>query len=485
MKNSIKLLVLMAISSFVWSCTNEDIRVTYPKSMPSIDTAKVTETQITYGDTIHVNIAVSDKVAPLSTLLLRVVVYKDTIINSKKSVLVNELVVSETIRTKGNQSSISRKYRVPFVPHRPDNADVKVYLTSTNVEGYSKDTIFSSTKAKRPAITEFWYFGDGSNGIKMTLTDPANYIYKITGRPYGTTINFKIGSKAKNVTVFKRLDWKGYVFGKGSNGFDLVDSITGQSMSITDATLTGISEVTFDAYNFTVSVGGKLLEPVKTLDINADLQLNPISLGEPTGFSGGNIYFGEGVEVTFTGITGTLSNSISPDYFQVTGANTAKFLGKTGLYKAYFLITAGYLYIEPQPEAIYPDAIWICGAGFGRPQQNPYPTLTATPWNWNSPLEYAPCRLVSTGVYQVTIYCNNTATTKVNGGLNFKFFDKRGWWDGHEQLSTSYTVSPPLSASSIAGDVGNTVGLSSAPFEGIYQITLNQNDKTIKAVKLN
>lgn len=69
--------------------------------------------------------------------------------------------------------------------------------------------------------------------------------------------------------------------------------------------------------------------------------------------------------------------------------------------------------------------------------------------------------------------------------MNFKFFDKRGWWDGHEEWSTSYTVSPPLAPSAEAGNVGNTVGLSANPFEGIYKITLNQNDMTIKAVKMN
>ncbi len=39
----------------------------------------------------------------------------------------------------------------------------------------------------------------------------------------------------------------------------------------TDPTLVGISKFTFDALKFTVQVGGKLLEPVTTLDINADL----------------------------------------------------------------------------------------------------------------------------------------------------------------------------------------------------------------------
>lgn len=467
MKNIFKFLVLICVSFAIWSCTNQDIVVHYQASTPKIDTAKVTETQITYGDSIHVRIAVSDKLEPLSTLLLKVVCN-------------NEVVVSETFRTKGNSTGFSRTYGVPFVANRPDNTPVKVYLTLTNLEGFTKDSIISTTIAKRLALPELYVVPDFGTGLpaKLVLIDPINLIYKATGLVYSTSINYKVAAKLS--PPFKRtIDWTGMVFGKAGTGLGLINS-AGESANVTDATLVGISEFTFDALKFTVKVGGKLLEPVKTLDMIADLPLNPSTLINNTDFRGGNIYFGEGVEVTFSGIS-NLANNLSPDYFQVTGSNTAKFLGKTGLYKAYYLISAGYLYIEPQPDIIYPDVLWICGAGFGRPQ-TPY-IENIKPWNWNSPLDYAPCRLVSPGIYQVTVYCKNDVTTKTIGTLNFKFFNYRGW-DHGEQLSTVYTVSAPLSASLETGNVGNTVGLSSAPFEGVYQITLNQNDKTIKAVKI-
>ncbi|MDP4240602.1 MAG: DUF5016 domain-containing protein [Bacteroidota bacterium] len=467
MKNSIKFIVLICLSFVIWGCTNEDVVVRYPKSTPHIDTAFVKETQITYGDSIHLRIAVSDKVAPLSTLLLRVICN-------------NEVVTSETIRTKGNSSEVSRTYGVPFVANRPDNAAVKIYLTETNVSGFTKDSIVSTTIAKRPSITNLYIVPDLGQGAsaKLTLIDATNLIYKVTGLPYSNSFNYKIATK---LNKFKRIDWTGLVFGKLADGsVGLVDS-TGLSLPANDPTLVSISEFTFDALKFTSTVGGKLLEPVTTLDVNNDLILNPSSLNEPTGFRGNNVYFGENVEVTFTGFTGTLVNSISPDYFQVTGTNKAKFLGKTGLYKAYYLTSADYLYIEPQPSAIYPDVLWINGAGFGRPQASP--TLTTTPWNWNSPLEYAPCRPISAGVYQVTIYAKNNLGTDGFGSLNFKFFDQRGW-TGSEETSSNYTVSLPLVSRTDVGNVGN-VGGSPTPFEGIYQITLNQNDKTIKAVKLN
>jgi hypothetical protein len=463
MKNILKLIILLCMPVAFWTCTNDDIVVRYPASTPQIITAEVVESTITYGDSIHVNFDVADNVAPLSTLLIRVVVN-------------NEVVISETVRTKGNQSTVQRAYHVPFVENRPDNEPVKIYATLTNVSGTEKDSIISTTIAKRPVITDLYLvpdFGQGAT-IKLTLTDDVNLIYKATGFLYGTSFNYKIATKLDR---FQRIDWSGMVFGNVGDKIGLID-INGLSINATDESLVGISEFTFDALKFTAKVGGKLLEPVVTLDINADLPL--IVMGSAN-FRGTSVYFGENVEVTFTGIT-NLTNNLSPDYFEVTGANTAKFLGKTGLYKAYYLISAGYLYIEPLPETIYPDALWICGNGFGRPSA-PY-TVTSS-WNWNSPLDYAPCRLVSTGIYQVTIYAKNTPTTGIIGSFNFKFFDKRGWWDGHEQWSTSYTVSEPLAPSNMAGNIGNTVGLSSNPFEGVYRITLNQNDMTIKAEKIN
>jgi hypothetical protein len=462
------------MSFIIWGCTSQDIIIRYPNSTPKIDTAVVKEAQITYGDSIHVRIAVSDKVAPLSTLLLQVVCN-------------NEIVTSETIRTKGNSSSIQRTYGVPFVANRPDNAAVKIYLTETNVSGITRDSIVSTTIAKRPVITELWLVPDGAGvSTKLSLTDATNLIYSAAGLAYGTSITYKLASK---VTLpFHRIDWTGLVFGMTdavTGNIGLINS-TGLSITSSDPTLVGISTFAFDALKFTPKVGGKLLAPVTTLDVNLDL---PAILLNSVNFRGGNIYFGEGVEVTFTGIT-NLANNLSPDYFQVTGPTTAIFLGKTGLYKANYLISAGYLYIEPQTTAVYPDVLWICGVNFGRPQ-TPYTTTSS--WNWNGPLDYAPCRLVSAGVYQVTVYVNDTLVTDKTstiiglGSLNFKFFHQTTWSASgleqqQEEWSTKYTVSSPLQSSSIAGNVGNVIGYGGAAFSGVYRITLNMNDMTIKAV---
>lgn len=468
MKNSIKYILFIALSVAFWACENEDIVVRYPTSTPKFDTAMVKETQITYGDSIHVKVVISDKVAPLSTLVLRVVCN-------------NEIVNSETIRTKGNNNVVNRTIAVPFVPNRPEGAAVKVYLTETNVSNIKKDTIISTTIAKRPVITELWFCADAKKGIKMSVLDVNMLTYQIKGLIYGTTVKFRIATKVAG--GFNLPDYTGYVWGKKLDGsIGLIDK-TGESISITDESLTGISEVTFDALKFQAKVGGKLQEPVKTLDIMTDLVDKPTSLKTNVDFRGASVYFGKDVEITITGMTVSINN-ISPDYFQVTGTNTAKFLGETGLYKAYYYKPTGYLYLEPLSTAIYPEAIWVCGTGYGRPQS---PYVTTASWNWNSPLDYYPTRKLGSGIYQVTMYCKNSPNTDLTnpyGLCDFKFFHRNtDWWDGHELWVDTYTLTPPFLGPT--GVKGNVKLANDAVVDGVYRFTVNENTKTFTAEKLN
>jgi len=335
--------------------------------------------------------------------------------------------------------------------------------------------ILSTTTAQRPAIGGIWFVPTVGTTYQLTLMDSVNLIYNVIGMNFGNSVTYRLATK---IDKFRKVDWSGLVFGKVGDGIGLIDQ-TGDPITSTDETLVGISELTFDALKFTVTPGGRLLEPVTTLDINADLA--PMVMASKD-FLGGNVYFGEGIEVTFTGLT-DLQKSLPPDYFEITGANTAIFLGKTAIYKGYYYVEGEYLYVEPQPDVIYPEAMWICGTGFGRPSP-PYETTSS--WNWNTPFDYAPVRLVSDGIYQVTIYGLNTDDDADGfGSLDFKFFFKRGWWDAaHEIDAAQFTVTAPFFGRTDTGNTGN-VNAGSGSLEGVFRITLNENDKTIDIVKIN
>jgi hypothetical protein len=461
MKKITKIFLFALASAYMVSCQKDEHLVTYPESFPVFDQAEVAESTITYGDSITVSVGISDKGTPLSTLEVQVV-------------LNNELLTTESIRTKGNSAEVTRRYGVPFVANRPDNASVKVYLSSINVDGYTTDTILKTTTAMRPEIKELWIVPTVGKTYKLSLADTANLVYFGNGLTYGPTVTYRLATK---LDKFSKVDWSGLVFGKVGDGIGVIDQ-RGDPITDSDPTLVGISEITFDALKFTSHVGGKLLEPVTTLDVNTEL--TPVVMAGKD-FLEGNIYFGEGVEVTFTGLA-DLHKSLPPDYFEITGANTATFQGKDAIYKAYYYKDGEYLYVEPQPDVIFPDALWICGTGFGRPSA-PYEVTSS--WNWNSPFDYAPAMLVSDGVYQVTIYGLNTDGGFGFGTLDFKFFYKRGWWDAaHEIDAADYAVTAPFFGRTDVGNTGN-INAGTTPLEGIFKVTLDMNAKTINIETIN
>lgn len=462
MKKLIKFFLFALASVYLFSCEKEEKMVTYPKSYPVYDKAEVAEAIITYDDSISVSVNISDQGTPLSTLEVQVVSN-------------NELITSESIRTKGNTAEVHRRYAIPFGPNRIDNAPVKVYLSSINVDGYTTDTIINTTIAKRPVINDLWLVPVKGTTYKLTLIDSANYIWHADGMDFGDSVVYRLATKIDN--KFHKVDWSGIVFGQVGDGINIIDE-SGEPIASYDPTLVSIKEITFDAMQLTVQVAGKLLEPVTTLDINADL--SPLVMSGAD-FLGGNIFFGEGIEVTFTGLS-DLQKSLPPDFFEITGANTARFVGKNAIYKAYYYIDGDYLYVEPQPDVIFPEALWVCGTGFGRPSA-PYEVTSS--WNWNSPFDYAPARLVSDGVYQLTIYGKNTDGGFGFGTLDFKFFYKRGWWDAaHEIDAAQYAVTPPFFGRTDEGNTGN-VNAGTGPLEGVFKITLDVNAKTINIETIN
>ena len=60
-------------------CEEEEKLVTYPESYPVFEQAQVTETNITYGDSISLAVKLSDDGTPLSTLEIQIVVNNEVI----------------------------------------------------------------------------------------------------------------------------------------------------------------------------------------------------------------------------------------------------------------------------------------------------------------------------------------------------------------------------------------------------------------------
>ncbi len=472
MKNILKI-SLIIIVIVLSSCNDEQLRVKYPYSLPEITDATVAESEIMYGDSISLNVGeVADKVTPLSTLEIHVVV--------------NDVIISkESIRTKGNSASYSAKYQIPFGPYMPDNDPVEVYLSAINVEGNHTDQVISTAKVRRPEIPQLYLVPiAGGGATKLSLTDASNNIYSANNLHLANEITFYLATK---VTRFGNVDWTGMVFGSVNGELTEVQQ-GGEGITLSDLTLIGYKEVTVDLFNFVVSAIGDPLTPATSMDISTFASIEKNSTDHLNATTAATwktavIYLGKNTEMTVTGVT-NFNKAFSPDFFEVTGANTVKFLGETGIYTVYYLPSADYVYVE-QPDAVFPDVLWLDGVGFGRPQT---PLAKTSSWNWNTPLEYAFCRKVSAGVYQTTIYVEHvideTAAEPWRLRLSAKFFHQRGW--GGEEDARQYTINSDLLIAPTDADLGNfngTNNLTSVP--GVYRFTIDTNAKTVNFVKVN
>ncbi|HON01723.1 MAG TPA: DUF5016 domain-containing protein [Paludibacteraceae bacterium] len=474
MKNIIKLTIFGLLGLFATSCQQEELRVHYPASKPVFDSISVPETNIVYGDSITLYVGVSDPLTPLSTLEIKVVVN-------------DELIASETIRTKGNQATYQQRYGIPFVARMPDNAEVEIHLTSINVEGTKTDSIYVNTIAKRPTITDLYLVVPLKSPVKMKLTDAQNYIYTADNLSLENTVSFRLATKLKyGISI----DWTGLVFGKVGNGIGLID-INGSPITLSDATLIGYKKITVDLFNFTVKGEGDKLQPATAMDISTfgTVSLSStdyLNVTTKEDWKTKKMYLGKGTEMTISGIqTTNLANNLAPDFFEVTGSNTAKFLGETGIYTVYYLPRLNFVFVE-QPDAVYPDAMWLCGVGFG-PARTPH--IKTSSWNWNTPLEYQFCRKVSDGVYQATFYAlhqiDDTAAEPWRLKFSVKFFHQRMW--GGEEDARTYTLNVNgLLFAPTESDQGNFAGTDAFKDKpGIYRLTIDVNNKTANFQKIS
>lgn len=482
MKNILKLSALNLLIFALASCQEDELRVHYPASMPVFDQASVAENAIVYGDSITLSVDVSDPLTPLSTLEVQIVVG-------------DELIRKEQIRTKGDSASIIRKYSIPFVARMPDKAEVEVHLTSINVEGTERDTVLTNTIASRPAIPSI-YLVTSKTAIELKLADAGNFIYSAENLSLDNNISFRLATK---VTRFNKIDWSNadnMIFGWINGGIGLVDAeidgtnliVSGEEINISDPTLLGYKKITLDLFNFTIEGTGDKLTPATSMNISTFTAVQMTSVDHLNTSTKEEwkkkiMYLGRDTEMTIQNLS-DVSNSMDPTFFETTGSNTVKFLGETGVYTVYYLPRLNYVFVE-QPEAVYPDALWLCGVGMGPART---PGVKTSSWNWNSPLEYHFCRKVSEGVFEAVFYAlhevNPAAEEPWRLTFGVKFMHQRTW--GDEESSLNYSMPNSYLYSPSPKDAGNFNGTDDfKDLPGIYRFTININDKTTSFVKIN
>ena len=478
MKRIFQVLFLALIAIGYTSCQPDSFREVYPAGNPVLE-ANMLTSEVNLGtDSISFEVTITEKETPLSTLSIKVIVGINVIAN-------------EEVRTPDYLYKNTFTYAVPFGPNMPEGEPVKVYLTATNVEGTVTNLILDQCIGHRPSLETMYVMPPTINykplgkGKQMTW-DGEKFVAENLGYPKAIECLLAVVG-----TKFGRVDWNYPVFGMKSDKLSLItqeefESGVATSIQLSNDNIESIDTIQFDPMTFDLYFGGKVAQPVSVLDVNVDL-------AEVAGktYRYAKIFFDPAQEVTINGVT-AMATAYNLDYMEVVNDNVVKFLGEKGMYEVYYLPEEDYIVVEPLRDAVYPNVMWMTGVGFGLPVATP---KVQGGWGFDNLGQYIACRTVAPKVYQFTVYLKNgvNADFETYGSLNFKFFHQKGWGGeeagaNYEQIGLNIKGVGPEGLTKVNGDTGaeagNWIAATQEEFEGIYRITLDQNNMTTTYEKL-
>jgi hypothetical protein len=441
MKN-IKILVILCMVALGFNACKDDDEAER-KSTPVIEQSSLSPETITYGDSVTLSAVVSDAVTPLSTLEVQMI-------------LNDELLSSASIRTKGNNATVNKKFKVPFTAGVVDGAALESNLTLINVDGYEAKITHSNVIVKRPVFEKLYLVLEDGTIKEMSPTADKD-IFEVAYSSTASSFKVKIAQKVANGGI----DYSGFVWANGDNALALGNELS-SFYELSDPLIKLTEKFIFNAKTFGMSIEGSA---------DAPIQINGVTLTPKDNKLTGSVAFTKDQTVTVSGIANP-ATTLNPDFFEVNGS-TVKFVGPSGTYDLIYYATVPYLYVE-QPTAVYPDALWICGVGMGRPFE---PYVKTTSWNWNNPVDYVFCRKVSDGVFQSTVYLKHETGKEWTDEVSYKYFGKKGW---EGELDAHNFTLPTGFIAKNDKNWGGTADL----VPGVYKLTIDMNANTYTAEKL-
>ena len=438
-------------SIFLTSCSeDEETRTKFSHSTPVIESASISPSSFVYGDSVTITAKVSDKVTPLSTLSLKMIV--------------NDVLVAETeIRTPGNSSEVSAKFKVDFKSQLPDNANVEVQLTLINVEGDETKGSIDGLKGNRTYYNKLYLVLD--NGAVHTLTpksDKSDNYFLEDVIIKSNNIKYRIAEK---ITADNQIDFSGYVWGYQGGSIQIVDE-TGDYITTTNSLIDYITAFEFDDYYFDGRVSGEKIDPKY---LNSDY-FDEVTV-EKEKFMKLTRTIAKDQVMTLFGDLASTDVVYNMDYFERISADQVKFVGAEGAYSLYYSPTRKTMIVDPDKRS-YPDVLLAAGEGLGYPSK--IKSETHTTWSFNAPLQAIIFRKIADNVYQGTVYLDATPDK-----ASFKFFENKDW--GNEKKSTDFTMPAVLAKDTDLGKSDGNWYAATGATSGNYKITINLSTKVATA----
>lgn len=452
MKNISKYLVSGLLSILIFSsCEEEPSRTYFPHSTPVIESASISPSTFTYGDSVTITAKVSDASTPLSTLEMKMVV--------------NDMIIAtQTLRTKGNSTEVSAKFLVPFTSELPDNANVEVLLSLINVEGDATAGTINGVTGKRHYYSKLYAVTDDGTVIELTSKGTKSDQYESpTIRIKGNSVRYKIAEK---ITTNNEIDFTGAVWGADGGAIKLVGE-KGDYITTTNSTLRYIDKIVFDSYLFTTTLSGAEIDPnnlVLNLDDFSDTTLGGVA------FKKISLPIKKGQSLLLEGDLANMDVVFHLDFFERTDIDMVTFTGEDATWDLFYSSAYNYVLANPTSGRAYPNYLLVAGEGLGYPSKTLSKAVTG--WGFDDVMKCILFKKISDGVYQGTVYLDVTKG-------NFKPFETDGW--ANEKKSTDYTMPSILAKDTDLGKTDGNWYPATGAQSGNYKITINLTTKVVTA----
>ncbi|MBQ9522355.1 MAG: DUF5016 domain-containing protein [Paludibacteraceae bacterium] len=481
--------ICLAVAGLMFaSCQPDHYRTVYPAGNPQLSAELLTSSVRFGADSVRFSVQIDESKTPLSQLQVKVMVGL-------------RVVATDLLRTPNMHYEAELSYYVPFGANMPEGEEVKVYLTATNVEGTATNLILEGCTGTRPALETLYVMPPTTTytkigkGKQMTY-DEEKKAFVLYDMHWPKNIECLL---AVTGTRFGRIKWEDPVFGLMKDEITLIsqeqfEDGLATSIPLGNDAYETLDTIIFDPITFEITIGGKVAEPVTTLDVINDLEENPSFISSSAvakRYRGAKIFFDPAIEaIELVGVKNP-EMAYNLDFMEYLGDGKVRFLGDKGMYYVSYSEQYDYIIVEPLYDLVYPEVMYVCGVGLGQPCAEPVAT---SGWGFDSPEQNLVARAISTNVYQFTAYMLNGENADYDdyGSLNFKFFHQHGWGGeeaggNYEQIGLPIVGVGPDGLTKKDGSTGNEKGnwiARTEPIEGIYRITLDLNNHTTNYEKL-
>jgi hypothetical protein len=433
------------------SCEKEDYG-TFSLSTPVIESLAVTPLTFTCGDTLNLTATVSDPEVSISSLTVSITAN-------------NRLIATQAIPVTG--SEVNAPVFVPLVDNLPDNADVKISLTATNLTKGVTSNEVSGLTAKRPYYEHLYLVTD--DGDVYTLTPQAGNKdkYEASELTLRRSFRYRIAQK---ITADKQIDFSGFVWGDKNGTIQLVDE-NGDYLFAFSSGSDYTTSIVFDNYAFKIALEGNNYQ---ANDLLLDNFEEVVTIDGET-FNKTTRTLEKNQEITVFHELASMDVVFNLDFFERISVNKVKFLGETGDYTLYYNQTRKNVTVDVNNPS-YPDYLLITGGGLGYPSKVEGIDKEHTWWGFDNIRQFILLRKVSDTIFQGTIFIH----AKDDGWVGFKPYENTGW--GGEKRFDAFTFTGENVLESSDGD--NWHPTADIDTDAFYRLTINWGANTVNVQKV-